>query len=109
ATGEGGAGSRFAKAVATWTAGPGCHSPPEAAGPRPSQPRSAGGRRPAPARLPEAIGRSRSRSDRYNADPPVGVGELRAVAERLLETGARVLDQGREWLHAATRRQAEEE
>jgi hypothetical protein len=53
--------------------------------------------------------RNRSRSDRYNADPPVGVGELRAVAERLLETGARVLDQGREWLHAATRRQAEEE
>ena len=34
-----------------------------------------------------------------------GVGELRAVAERLLETGAQYLEQGREWLHAATRRE----
>ena len=34
-----------------------------------------------------------------------GVGELRAVAERLLETGAHYLEQGREWLHAATRKE----
>lgn len=34
-----------------------------------------------------------------------GVGELRAVAERLLETGAQYLEQGREWLHAATRKE----
>ncbi len=34
-----------------------------------------------------------------------GVGEFRAVAERLLETGAQYLEQGREWLHQATRRQ----
>lgn len=31
-----------------------------------------------------------------------GVGELRAVAERLLETGAQYLEQGRQWLHEAT-------
>lgn len=36
-----------------------------------------------------------------------GVGELRAVAERLLETGAHYLEQGRDWLHAATRRERE--
>ena len=34
-----------------------------------------------------------------------GVGEFRAVAERLLETGAQYLEQGREWLHQATRGQ----
>lgn len=44
-----------------------------------------------------------------DAHQAAGVGELRAVAERLLETGAHFLDQGRAWLHAATRRQAEEE
>lgn len=38
-----------------------------------------------------------------------GVGEFRAVAERLLETGAHYLEQGREWLHAATRRQAHDQ
>ena len=37
-----------------------------------------------------------------------GVGELRAVAERLLETGAQYLEQGREWLHAATRREQDD-
>jgi len=37
-----------------------------------------------------------------------GVGELRAVAERLLETGAHYLEQGRDWLHAATRRERED-
>jgi hypothetical protein len=38
-----------------------------------------------------------------------GVGEFRAVAERLLETGAQYLEQGREWLHAATRRERAED
>lgn len=38
-----------------------------------------------------------------------GVGELRAVAERLLETGAHYLEQGREWLHAATRREQDDD
>lgn len=40
-----------------------------------------------------------------NERQTAGVGELRAVAERLLETGAHYLEQGREWLHAATRRE----
>ena len=34
-----------------------------------------------------------------------GVGELRAVAERLLEMGQQYLEQGREWLHEATRKE----
>src|SRR5690606_20010611 len=38
-----------------------------------------------------------------------GVGEFRAVAERLLETGAQYLEQGREWLHAATRGQSQDQ
>src|SRR5690606_10084193 len=47
-----------------------------------------------------------SRARRPDHDREVaGVGELRAVAERLLETGAQYLEQGREWLHAATRRE----
>lgn len=50
--------------------------------------------------------RPRHADERHQA---VGVGELRAVAERLLDTGAHFLDQGRAWLHAATRQQAEEE
>lgn len=37
-----------------------------------------------------------------------GVGEFRAVAERLLETGAQYLEQGRQWLHEATRGQPRE-
>lgn len=48
----------------------------------------------------------RSRGERPDSSRNVaGVGELRAVAERLLETGAQYLEHGREWLHAATRRE----
>lgn len=37
-----------------------------------------------------------------------GVGEFRAVAERILETGAHYLEQGREWLEAATTPRSDE-
>lgn len=48
-------------------------------------------------------------SGRPDTEPHVvGVGEFRAVAERLLEAGAQYLEQGREWLHAATRGQGRE-
>ncbi len=51
-----------------------------------------------------------SRAGRPDHDREVaGVGEFRAVAERLLETGAQYLEQGREWLHAATRGQEPED
>src|SRR5690606_16820176 len=49
--------------------------------------------------------RSRRGEGPGNERNVAGVGELRAVAERLLETGAQYLEQGREWLHAATRRE----
>lgn len=53
--------------------------------------------------------RSRRGEGPGNERNVAGVGELRAVAERLLETGAQYLEQGREWLHAATRREQGDE
>src|SRR5690606_5098688 len=52
--------------------------------------------------------RSRQSGRPDNERQGAGVGEFRAAAERLLETGAQYLEPGREWLHAATRGQAQE-
>lgn len=49
-----------------------------------------------------------SGGDHRGAGNVAGVGELRAVAERLLETGTQYLEQGRAWLHAATRREQDD-
>lgn len=52
--------------------------------------------------------RSGPAGDHRDAGNVAGVGELRAVAERLLETGTHYLEQGRAWLHAATRREQDD-
>lgn len=50
--------------------------------------------------------RRRDEERRSRDGDVAGVGELRAVAERLLEAGARALENGREWLGSRSKRRA---